>query len=244
MIFEPTSEMLTALGFSSPQIIVGAVGLLKGNRDRLWGGCNLWVSIDDVNYQFEGLIKGRSCLGTVVGQLPAYGGSNPDNTDTLVVNTRFSEIALPSYPTAAAAAGTSLCILRDLNRFELLSYTNSTLVSANTFALTGLYRGLYGTSAAEFNDGTPFMCLPLGNFFAAPMPPQYVGMTLWIKAQSFNAFQLAMKPLEEILAVQYVVTGPTPAGPQVANFSAARRVAWTRPPPVAQRPFRSLIARR
>ena len=100
------------------------------------------------------------------------------------------------YATALDAQLTNtLCIVAG----ELLSYETATLTAANQYALTGLYRGLYGTAAVAHASGAPFARLD-GAVFEYDLPPQYVGQTLYIKLQSSNVFggvvaKMAAKPV-------------------------------------------------
>ena len=63
----------------------------------------------------------------------------------------------------------------------------ATLTSANNYALTTLYRGLYGSAIAAHSSGAQFARLD-NAVFKYDLPAQYVGRTLYIKLQSFNVF--------------------------------------------------------
>src|SRR5579863_8822709 len=122
VIFEPTTALLTAQGIatSTPQVITGTSGGTGGILDPNWGGCIVWVSLDNVNYtQLSPPLIGPSAIGVLSAPLPPYGGSNPDNTDTLSVNMSESGIALPSFsPSVAGAGGTSnLAIIQGSGTF-------------------------------------------------------------------------------------------------------------------------------
>jgi hypothetical protein len=140
-----------------------------------------------------------------------------------------SGVAIASTSMAAAASGYSICVVQDVSGFEILAYTTSTLVSGNIYALTGLYRGLYGTSPRFFGAGSRFMGVwQSANFVEQALPPAYIGQTLYVKAQSFNVFNSATQDLNEVVAYTYVPTSATPVGP-------------TPPPP--QGPMRSMTFR-
>ena len=224
VMFEPTTAMLTATGFSTPQWIFGCSAGANNQLDTNWGGVNIWVSQDQVNYQMLGTLQQPSLIGSLTTPLPAYGGSNPDTTDTIYVNLSECDGVLPSYTTTTAANGSSLCVISDLSGFELVSYTTALLIGPNTYALTGLYRGLYGTSARSFGGGSQFMFVGTGaNIFEIALPQSYVGEQLWVKAQSFNVFNTATQDLSDCVAYPYTVVGPTPAGllppPSIMNPS-------------------------
>lgn len=223
VIFEPTTAMLTATGFASPQVVVGATSQ-TGIFDGTFGGCNIWISLDDKNYEEIGKINGPSLVGQLAAPLPGYIGTNPDNTHTLSVDLSLSGGSLATYPPSGAASGASLCLVKDMSGFELISYQTATLASADTYNLTGLYRGLYGTTSRLFGLGSQFLFLGTkGNFFETALPPQYVGKTFYVKLQVFNAFNNYTQPLEDCYAYEYVATGPTPAGPTTPLIVPQRR---------------------
>lgn len=215
VMFEPTTSMLTALGFATPQGIIGLSGgntsTFSGALDPNWGGANIWTSLDNVGYELLGRLTGPSIIGYTTQNLPAYVGGNPDNTDTIVVNLKECNGGLSGTTDAAASAGHSLCIIQDVSGYEAFTYTNATLIAANTYALTGLYRGLYGTTARGFGAGSQFLYIGTGaNIFEQSLPNAYIGQNFWVKAQSFNVFNNATQELSEVVAYSYSAFGPTP----------------------------------
>lgn len=226
VIFEPTSDMLTATGFTAPQVIIGASGGTNDILDPNWGGCIINVSLDNAQYERVGSITGPSAIGRLATTLLTHIGGNPDNTNTLEVNMNESQFALGTFGNAAAAAGKSLCIVKDASGYELLSFSTATLVAGNTFNLTGLYRGLYGTTARQFNSGSQFLFLgTVNSFFETSLPSQYVGQTFFVKLQSFNVFGSATQDISTCVAYQYVVVGPVvpPVPPLPGPVPTSRR---------------------
>lgn len=218
VIIEPTSAMLTATGFSSPQVIIGASGGTLGVLDTNWGGCYIWVSLDNNNYEQIGSLTNPSTIGLTSAYLPAYGGSNPDSTDTLTVNLSESDGSLTTVPPNAASNGSSLCVIKDASGFELLSYTTAALVSGYTYNLTGLYRGLYGTPARAFGSGSQFLFLgSSANYFETALPSQYVGQTFYVKLQSFNVFGSpgGTQTLSDCVVYEYIAQGDTYTATQI-----------------------------
>jgi hypothetical protein len=214
VIFAPTTAMLTATGFASPQVIVGASAGIDNIFSPNWGGAFIWASLDNVSYEMVGTLTGPSTIGTLTQALPGYGGANPDNSDALVVNLSESDGVLASVTSAAAAAGNSICVIQDVSGFEIVSYTTATLIAPFTFSLTGLYRGLYGTTSRLFGAGSQFLFVgSSANFLETALPPSYVGTNFYVKLQSFNVFQSATEELSDCVAYRYLATGPTPVGP-------------------------------
>jgi len=233
--FSAPAAMLTAQGYANAQWIFGASAGFDGVLDTNWGGCNIWVSLDNVNYQMLGQLTRASTIGALQYALPGYGGTNPDNSDTLTVNLSESDTTLSSFSASAASAGSSICCLQDVSSFEILAYTTATLVGPNTYALTGLYRGLYGTTSRFWGAGSKFLFVGnSGNFFETAVLPGYVGKTFYVKGQSFNIFNSATQELADCTAYEFILGGTTPAPPvpppiAVPYGKTARRVTTKTP---------------
>jgi hypothetical protein len=217
VVIEPPSPMLIATNYNTPQVIFGASGGYGSVLDSNYGGCDVWVSLDNVSYEQVGQIDYPSIIGLLTAALPAYSGSNPDSTDSLVVNMAESNGIIATTNPTLAASGKSLCIVQDSlspGGFELLGYTTATMTGANTFALTGLYRGLYGTTARAFSAGSRFLYIGTdANYLELNVPSQYVGQSFWIKFPSFNTFHNYTQDISTCIAYEYVITGPSPDSP-------------------------------
>jgi hypothetical protein len=209
--FEPTTAMLTAMGFSTPQIIFGCSGGAGGTLDPNWGGVDVWISLDNISYELMGRIIGAATCGFVTSAVPAFAGVNPDVTHTIYVSLMQSDGELASSTDSAASAGHSICVMQDDDGFEAFAYVNATLSSPFTYVLTGLYRGLYGTTPRAFAPGAKFMFVGSNaNFLAHNLPAAYIGQNFWVKPQSFNTFYIMEEDLSDVTAYRYFVGGPTP----------------------------------
>ncbi len=198
IIFEPPS----ALVGSTPQVWIAASGGSGGTADPNWGGCTVWLSLDNVSYSQIGQVNAPARMGTTTASLPSFGGTNPDTTDTLAVNLTESGGVLETVSAADAAAGNSLCIVNN----ELVSFETATLTSAYNYNLTTIFRGLYGTAIESLNAGAQFARLD-NAIFAYDLPAQYVGQTLYIKLQSFNVFGGGVENLSSCTAYTYKPIG-------------------------------------
>lgn len=233
VIVEPPTLMLTAMGFTTPQIVLGASGGNNNSLDPNWGGCHIWVSLDDVNYEERGTLIGPSTIGQTTSALAASAGS-------FSVDLSESNGTLVSVSALAASAGHTLCVVEDASGWEALAYTTATLVGPGTYSLSGFYRGLYGTTSRPFGAGSRFLFMgPGANIFSANMPAAYIGKNIWVKLQSFNTLNNYTNELSSAVAYEYAVGGPTPVGPTVPPIA----------PPAAQSkmpraPVASIIANR
>jgi hypothetical protein len=195
-ILEPTAQLLQAQGLAEPQLVVGLAA-----SGPIWGGAQVYASIDDQSFALQGTFIGRSTLGVSTADLPPGGTS-------LTVDLSASGGMLSSVAPLAAANGISLCALRyPGGALELLSYTTATLVSGHVYTLAGLYRGLYGTPAYDQPAGAQFLYLGNGQYFARVLPPQYVGRNLWLKFPSFNITGGGGQSLAAVPAYLYTPTG-------------------------------------
>lgn len=208
VIFEPTSQMLAARGNTTPQIVIGASGS-NGVFDPSWGGCAIYVSVDDETYTLLDNLTNPSRQGTLLSGLGTYSGANPDNTNTLSVSLVESGGDLTSTTPALASQAATLCAIIDGSGcLELLSFTTATLTGLNTYNLTGLYRGLYGTQPLAHASGAQFLRVD-NQVLETQLPPAFIGQTVYIKMTSFNIYSQGEEDLSssDVVVYTYVPTG-------------------------------------
>lgn len=199
IVFEPPSALVGA----TPQVWIAASGGAAGAADPNWGGCNIFLSADGSSYTQIGAIVGAAVMGSLTASLALFTGTNPDTADTLAVNLAESGGTLSSVSSLEAQLAATLCIVDS----ELVSYATATLTGSNQYALTGLYRGMFGTAIASHASGAPFGFLNTNAIFKYNLPPQYVGKTLSLKFQSFNVFGGGLQNLSSCAVYTYTPTG-------------------------------------
>lgn len=183
MLYEPP------IGLSGVQQIWAGASPLSA--DPNWGGCDVYVSIDGLNYTQIGSIVGTCQQGVLSGSFASYGGTNPDTINSPTFDLSMSGGVLQNGTAQQASTLTTLCLVDT----ELFSYQTSTLVGSNKYQLsTALYRGLYGTAAASHSNGAPFMRLD-GQIVKWNVPPRYVGSTVHFKFPSRNKYGAAPQSL-------------------------------------------------
>jgi hypothetical protein len=101
-----------------------------------------------------------------------------------------------------AANAATLCYVGG----EFLSYETPTLVGTNAYDITDLYRGLYRSTPSAHLTGVDFARLD-DNIFKYILPPEYVGIPLKFKFQSFNIWGQAAEELADVVAYDYTPTG-------------------------------------
>lgn len=169
-----------------------------------WGGCQVWISLDDATYTYAGIVYRGARQGVLTATLPSH--ADPDAVDTLSVDLTESQGQLLSGTAADANSFVTLCYCGG----ELVSYQDATLTSAYNYDLeTLLRRGCYGTSITSHAINSQFARVGPTDaaIFKYTYPDSYVGKTIYIKLLSFNLFGLEVQDIADVTAVTYVLTG-------------------------------------
>lgn len=210
IIFEPPLSM-TSL---RPQIWAAVSGGDGTTHGEFWGGAFVWLSLDGVTYQQVGVIDSPARMGKLTNLLPAYGGVNPDNANTLSVDLAESNGDLISVSAVDAQNAVTLCYVDG----EFLSFQNASLTGTAQYDLTGLYRGLNGSTPGSHASGSVFARLD-ENIFKLDLQLGYIGQPVYIKLQSFNLWGGAAEDLATVAVYTFTATGGgVPDAP--TNFDA------------------------
>jgi hypothetical protein len=167
-----------------------------------WGGCEVWVSLDNDTYKQAGTISGPARHGTLTAILAS--GTDPDTTNTLAVDLSVSSGQLVSGTLVDRDLYTTLCYVDG----ELVSYQTATLTALHKYSLTSLRRGVHGTPLGSHAIGSKFARLDQAVFRFA-YTPDYLGKTIYIKLRSFNIYGTAAQELSAITPTTYAIVGPT-----------------------------------
>ena len=145
LIYQPP----TALTGGVAQIWLGASGIDGGGQNR-WGGAGVYVSVDNVTYSQIAVLTAPLRQGFLTASLP--GAAGWDAVDSLAVNLTESAGTLSGTSQAATQEGATLSLVDQ----ELLGYETATLTTVSNYNLTGLARGLAGSSPTAHSTGAPF----------------------------------------------------------------------------------------
>ena len=197
LIFQPPAD-LTNDGL---ELWIGA----KGSGDG-WGGCTVYISDDNLNYRMLGQINSSSRIGELAEPMSA--------TATSCVVTCNG--TLLSGTQQDAERGNTLCWVGG----ECFSYTTATLVSANTYRLSGLVRGQYNTPVIAHSDGEQFARLD-NTLLKESFRKEDVGKRVYLKFASYNTFGAMEQELSEVQAYEYVLLAYYV--PSVRNLTARNR---------------------
>ncbi len=179
---------------------------LSGNNN-LWGGCQIYVSTDNETYQYVDTFNGSTRMGVTTNSIPTYvpaaGNNNIDSASILDVSMVESRGAFSNAATNADAVNlNTLCYVGG----EFLAFGNDSLTAPNTYALSYLNRGAYGSTIASHASGVPFVRYD-DQVFAFEANQSYVGTTLYFKFLSFNVWGGGMQTLAEVPNYTYTPQG-------------------------------------
>lgn len=168
-----------------------------------WGGCSVWLSLDNSEYHQIGRIFGPARMGVSTnGTFGATGdpytgvvGQNWDFTQSRAVLSAGTQQDADSYRTLVYFGG------------EFMSYANLALISANVYNPQGyIRRGLFGTAMTTHAQGSPVVRLD-DAIFAYVYDPAFIGRTIYLKFTSFNTSGLMEQSIASAVAYQFEVAG-------------------------------------
>jgi hypothetical protein len=195
VIFDAPTDITTG---NQPEIWIAASGV-----GEYWGGCNVWVSEDDLTYRNIGAIYGRSRTGLLTAVLPT--GVSPDITNTLSVSVAESLGELLSGTQNDADSLNTLCYVDG----EFMAYETATLTGAYVYNLTYLVRGAYNSTIAAHASGSQFTRVD-SNILKYPYAISSIGKTFYLKFCSFNIWGNAVQSLSDVTGHTYLIAPGAP----------------------------------
>jgi len=158
-----------------------------------WGGCNVWVSLDDTTYEMIGTVYGSARYGQLVT------GIDSDDTALQVELNTSSQIF--SGTLEDAQADQTLCKVGD----EYFNYQVATLNGTGLYTLSDVLRGRF-TDAQNHSAGEPFVRLDKA-IFNYGFNQNLIGKQIFLKFTSFNGLERKEQTLDEVTAYSYTLTG-------------------------------------
>lgn len=196
-IFEPPLELTDGKN----QIWVAASGGIN------WGGCNVWVSLDNTTYEMIGTIYGSARYGTLVSAIDA------DDTSMQVQLNTSSQIFGGTLEDAEVDA--TLCKVGD----EYINYIDATLDGSGRYTLSGMLRGRFD-DASSHNAGESFVRIDRA-IFEYDFNPNMIDKQIYLKFTSFNGLEQKEETLDEVTAYSYTINGGRPAGVKGLSLQSA-----------------------
>jgi hypothetical protein len=230
----PPGNVNAPIFFEPPDELAGDLELwiaLSGPAPS-WGGCDVWISGDNVSYQSLGRFIGAARMGTLTAPLSsvAAAGAGPtiDGASTLSVDISESSGQLISGSQQDALAGNTLCFVDG----ELVAFEAATLTGAGRYDLSYLNRGLFGSPIGAHKAGSAFARLD-GHVFQLPFTQDRIGQTVYFKFVSFNPYQGGLQQLAQVQPYAYTFQGsalasPLPIVPNLVSTYAESqtRISW------------------
>ncbi len=185
-----------------------------------WGGCNVYVSYDGVNYLYLGQQQGPSRMGVTTAPFPSVAQATTpptiDDVNILSVDMSMSGAQLLSATHNDTLAFASLCWLNG----EFVAYQNATPTGAHTYNLDSLARAGYQTTPAASSVGTTFVRVDAG-VFRIPYTQDRIGQTIYVKLVNINQYGAGPQTLASVSPYTYTIQGLalTSPLPDVQNFT-------------------------
>ncbi|MGN5619255.1 phage tail protein [Acinetobacter sp. Brlt_5] len=196
-IFEPPLDLTSGKN----QIWVAVSGGIN------WGGCNVWVSLDNTTYEMVGTIYGSARYGTLVSAIDA------DDTSMQVQLNTSSQIFGGTLEDAEVDA--TLCKVGE----EYINYVEATLDGSGLYTLSGMLRGRFD-DASMHNAGESFVRIDRA-VFNHDYNSSMIGKQIYLKFTSFNGLEQKEETLDEVTAYSYTINGGRPAGVKGLSLQSA-----------------------
>ena len=196
MIFEAPDVLATDL-----EVWAGASG------GALWGGCDVYLSYDDISYKKIGTITTPTKQGNIV----------QDNSTSIDVDMTISRSELLSGSTIDF---TNNALLMYCNG-EFFSYQNANLTSQYKYTLTPLNRSVYTSAATTHIAGDLVSKIEDATVIKIPFTDTQIGQTIYIKLPSFNVYGGGYQSLADVNPFTHKITGESYQStlPDVENFT-------------------------
>ena len=195
-------------GNTQDPLIMNAPGMLTptgyemwinacGTNFDLWGGCEVWISDDDVSYRYVGSIMGPARYGALAANLSA-GSSDYDTTSVARVQLYNGQLIggtqedVDDWRTLLYIGG------------EWMSYRDSVLVSGTTYDLDTFRRAGYGSARAAHSTGDAVAVIDEATF-RLPYDAGNVGKQVYFKFPSFNVFGGSLQDLSTCVAYPHTI---------------------------------------
>ncbi len=173
-----------------------------------WGGTNIYFSGDNSEFTLLGMITQSVMMGTLGGSGMTAGSGDPDTQTITVVDT--NDVPLNSATAYDFANKIALLAIIDVSgSYEIMAYSNVTLVGANTYHVNTFHRGLFGTTRAAHSSGANV--IQLGEaFLSFQADPSQDGQTVYFRAASFNKLQGRLQDLTTLSSLNVTLNGNNP----------------------------------
>jgi hypothetical protein len=221
IFFEPPSE-LTTTGLAVWVAATGALG------DTIWGGCNVWLSLDGTTYTMVGSLSGPARVGHLTGNV-----TDLSSAATVPIVLDGIGGALISVSASDLTNFSTLTYIGGANP-EYIAYQTATLTGTNAYNLTSLVRGAYNTVPGVHATNDPVIRVDQSVSRGDNLDLAKIGSTVYFKLQSFNVWGAGTQALSFCTVYPYTIQGTmariAPQPPTTLAVTAevgGLRIKWT-----------------
>jgi Putative phage tail protein len=211
--FEPPFSLAGALEVA---VAVGAP------LTSFWGGADVWISTDGINYTLNttiiGGVRGGVLTAPLASVTPAATGLTIDTLNTLSVDLTLTN---GSIDVSSPSQAQDLAALIYVDG-EYMSYGSAVLTGTNKYNITYLVRGLFGSTISAHATNSTFFRIDGHGIALIPYTGSRVGQQVYVKFLSFNAYGAGKGTLASANAYSYTILGTALAAPlaDVTNVAA------------------------
>lgn len=193
--FEPPIEFTT-------ETLLDVRAAVTGNL-AVWGGCDVWFSLDGDEYRKIGTINGGSMYGYLTAPLAAVSGS----ASVTLVGRGGQLLNIPAQDVQNLA---SLCWVQGVDGSdggEFFAYQTASLTGVNAYTLGGLVRGAYSSNQLAKSIGAKFARLDANIASSGKLQRSIIGQPTYWKFTSFNKYGGGQQSLIDAIEYIYTPTG-------------------------------------
>lgn len=191
-----------------------AVGIAVCGSDSNWGGCDVWISLDNLSYEYLGSINAPSRYGQLLTDLPVNGNS---------VDVELFDKSLQLLSVSEQAAQNNAAPVKIGN--EWLSYQTAELIGTGQYRLSNLSRGIYDTALQNHSAGDLFVRYDTANFYYNYTKADE-GKTIYLKLPAKNVFGKAVQDLAECSVYQFTVPVSTNTAVETGTREYTAQEEW------------------
>lgn len=181
VIFQPPADLTTA----GLELWIAAKG-----AGKVWGGCYVHVSDDNLNYREAGQISNSARCGKLITAITA-------TSTTIVVSCNDQLI---SGTQQDAERKNTLCWIGG----ECFSYVAAQMRADGNWQLEGCIRGQCNTTAAQHSAGADFVRLDAA-VLRLDFTKEDIGKKLYLKFPAYNIFGSGEQDLSSVQAYEYTL---------------------------------------
>ncbi|RZL37410.1 MAG: hypothetical protein EOP35_08740, partial [Rubrivivax sp.] len=186
------------------------LAIATASTNPLWGGCQVWVSFDGINYRQLTELRTNS----------RYGVTGTDGGTSLALTTNAGQQLLSGSAADASNLATLLYVAPASGvDGEFLAYETASLTGPSAYTLSGLVRGAYNTKNLAHANASPWARVDDAIARSGPLDPALIGKTVYVKLTSFNVFGAGQQSLADVSATTYTITGKHAVGRASATLS-------------------------